>query len=66
MHPEVVFCEGVPVILPRSHKLCQNTGLSVLPSIGEKRKVGWMGDDSHVVFDQTFPCEKKEIDGAFS
>jgi hypothetical protein len=40
----------------------QNGGLSVLPSIGKQRIVGWVGDDSHVVFDQKCPCPYPESD----
>jgi hypothetical protein len=32
----------------------------------KQRKVGWVGDGSHVAFSQKFPDEKKEIDGALS
>jgi hypothetical protein len=28
---------------------------------GEQRKVGWLGDDSHVVFGQKFPGEKGSL-----
>jgi hypothetical protein len=43
-----VFCEVGQHFLPRLPKLCQNGGLSVLSSIGETEKIGWMGDESHV------------------
>jgi hypothetical protein len=35
--------------------MCQNGGLSVSSSNGEKKEVGWVGDDSHVVFGQKNP-----------
>jgi hypothetical protein len=28
---------------------------------GKQRKVGWVGNDSHIVFGQKFPGEKKEV-----
>jgi hypothetical protein len=39
--------------------VCQNGGLSNLSSAGETGKVGWVGDDSHVVFGQKFSGENK-------
>jgi hypothetical protein len=27
----------------------------------KQRKVGWLGDDSHVDFGQKFPCEKESV-----
>jgi hypothetical protein len=41
-------CSEPPVIMSRSPQLCQNGGLSVLASIGGNRKVGWLGENSHV------------------
>jgi hypothetical protein len=39
--------------------LCQNGGHSILSSIGEIKKSRVGGDDSHVVFGQKLPGEKK-------
>jgi hypothetical protein len=50
-----------PAILPRSPQLCQNGGLTVLSSWGGNRKVGWVGEDSHVVFGQKLPGEKGSV-----
>jgi hypothetical protein len=64
MHPrDRVLCgSSAPhEILPRSPQLSQNGGLSVLSSIGEKRKVGWVGDDSHVIFGEILPGEKGSV-----
>jgi hypothetical protein len=65
----VCGCSAPPVILPESPQLCQNSGLSVFifnrgnreKSRGQVRRVEWVGDDSHVVFGQTFPCEKGSV-----
>jgi hypothetical protein len=60
---EVVFCEDVQHSLRfcLDHLNCQNDGLSVLSSIGEKRKVGWVGDEGHVVFGLKRPGEKESM-----
>jgi hypothetical protein len=31
------------------------------PQSGREKKVGWVGNNIHVVFGQKFPCEKKEV-----
>jgi hypothetical protein len=46
---------------PQSPQLCQNGGLLVLSSTGETEKVGWMGEDCHVVFTNN-PLNVKEND----
>jgi hypothetical protein len=38
--------------------LCQNGGLSVLSSMEETEKTGWVRDGSHVVLGKKFPGEK--------
>jgi hypothetical protein len=38
--------------MPQTLQLCQNGGLLFLSSIGKQRKVGWVGDNSHVVMQQ--------------
>jgi hypothetical protein len=35
-----------------------NGGLQFYLQSGKERKVGWVGDDSHLVFSQKFPGEK--------
>jgi hypothetical protein len=53
MHPgsRVLWrCTAPLAIVPRSYQLCQNGGLSVLSSVGEREKLRWVGDDSHVDF----------------
>jgi hypothetical protein len=53
----------VAAILPRSHHLYQNGGLSVVSSIGEteKSRVRVGGDDSHVAFGQQFLDEERSV-----
>jgi hypothetical protein len=29
--------------------------------LGKQRKVGWVGDDSHVLFSKKFPAEKGSV-----
>jgi hypothetical protein len=54
-------CSVPPAILPRSPQLWQNGDLSVLSSVREQRKVGWVGSDGHVFFGQIFPGEKGSV-----
>jgi hypothetical protein len=61
---EVMFCEGVQHHLQFcfSHIISVKTAdFQFLSSIREREKVGWMGDDSYVVFDQKFPGEKGSV-----
>jgi hypothetical protein len=45
-----------------SPQLCQNGGLLVLSSIGETGKVGWVGDNSRVVFGKKNPWWKQKCE----
>jgi hypothetical protein len=54
-------CSAPPEILPQVSQLCQNVGLSVLSSVRKQTKVGWVGDNSHVDFGQTFLGEKEVL-----
>jgi hypothetical protein len=52
-----VFCEDV-------HTACDSvsiSGLSILVSVERNGKVGWVGDDSHVVSGKKFPFEKGSV-----
>jgi hypothetical protein len=49
-----------PAILPRSPQFCQNGKLSVYLQ-WENRKVGWVGDNSHVVFGKRFSGENASV-----
>jgi hypothetical protein len=58
-----MFCEGDSTAWnsASSPHLCQNGGLPVLSSIGGNRKIGWVGDNSHVVCSQKFPGWKGSV-----
>jgi hypothetical protein len=61
---EVVFCEGVQHCLRFClHQLnyVKMVASQFYLQLGKQRKVGWMGDDSHVVFGQTAPGEKGSV-----
>jgi hypothetical protein len=58
---EVVFCEAVQHCL----RFCLDrlscvkmAAFQFYLQSGKQRKAGWVGDDSHVVFGQKFPCEE--------
>jgi hypothetical protein len=58
---EVVFCETVQHCLQfcRSHLNCVKMGaFQVYLQLGEQRKVGRVGEGSHLVFGKKFPGEK--------
>jgi hypothetical protein len=67
-----VFCEGVQHRLRfgLDHHHCDKTGAFQFylqsetqrkVAGGQVRRVGWVGDDSHVVFGQTFPCGQGSV-----
>jgi hypothetical protein len=61
---EVVFCEAVQHRLRfyLDHLSCVKTAaFQFYLQSGKQRKVGLVGDDSHVVFDQKFPGEKENV-----
>jgi hypothetical protein len=61
---EVVFCEGVQH-RPRfclDHHICvKMAAFQFYLQLGKQRKVGWVGDESHIVFGQIFPGEKGSV-----
>jgi hypothetical protein len=62
MHPGsrvLCGCSAPPAILPRIPQLCQNGGFKIYLQSGKQRKVGWVGDESHIVFGQKFSGEKE-------
>jgi hypothetical protein len=61
---EVVFCESVLhcLRLCLDHISCVKiAAFQLYLQSGNQRKVGWVGDDSHVVFYQKFPGEKGSV-----
>jgi hypothetical protein len=50
------------VISTRAPQSCQNGALPILSSIGEQRKVGWMGTTDILFFFQKFPGEKRKCE----
>jgi hypothetical protein len=67
MHPgcRVLWgCSEPPAILPRSPRQCTNGGLAFQFYLQSRklRKVSWVGDDSHAVFDKIFSGEKRKCE----
>jgi hypothetical protein len=61
---EVVFYEGVQHCLPFYLNNLSCSKMAVFHSYlqsGKQRKVGWMGDNSNVMFGQKFPGEKVNV-----
>jgi hypothetical protein len=69
MHPgsRVLWgCSAPPAILPRSPQLRQNGGSQLYLQLGKQRKVGWVGNEIHVVFISNFLVKKEVWDGVLS
>jgi hypothetical protein len=61
---DVVFCEGVQHHLRfcLDHLNCvKMADFQFYLQSGKQKKVGWVGDDSHVVFGQKFSGEKGKV-----
>jgi hypothetical protein len=60
---EIVFCEGVQhcLLFCLNHLICVICVPFSFICNWENRKIGWVGDDSHVVFSQKFLGEKGSV-----
>jgi hypothetical protein len=61
---EVVLCEGVRHRLRfcLNHLSCvKMAAFQFYLQSGKQRRVGWVGDDCHIVFGQKFPGEKVSV-----
>jgi hypothetical protein len=57
---KAMFCEGVQYCL--GHLNCVKlAAFQFYLQSGKQRKVGWVGDDSHVIFCQKVPGEKGSV-----
>jgi hypothetical protein len=65
MHPGsrvLCWCSALPAILPRSLELCQMAAFQFYLQSGKQRKVGWVGDGSHIIFGHKIPWWKRECE----